>query len=80
MADTEAKIRELMAEVEYQKSEVEFIKKKYTDLHNDYHNACDKIGEVNKMLTEERAKRKAAEMEVIKLKAKLYDMIIADNA
>lgn len=80
MANIEAKIRELTAEVEYQKSEVEFHKKAFVEKNNDYHNACDKIGEINKMLTEERTKRKAAEMEIIKLKAKLYDMMTADNA
>ena len=67
--------RALTAEVEYQKSEVEFAKKGLADKNTDYVNACNRIDEVSKALREEQEKTAALEHEVMKLKAKLFDLM-----
>ena len=67
--------RALTAEVEYQKSEVEFTKKGLADKNTDYVNACGRVDEVSKALRAEQEKTAALEHEVMKLKAKLFDLM-----
>ena len=67
--------RELTAEVEYQKSEVEFTKKGLADKNTDYVNACNRVDEVSKALRAEQEKTAALEHDVMKLKAKLFDLM-----
>lgn len=73
--DLKKQNRELTAEVEYQKSEVEFTKKCLADKNTDYVNACNRVDEVSRALREEQEKTAALEHEVMKLKAKLFDLM-----
>lgn len=72
----ENKIRELTAEVEFQKGEAEFHKKAYVEKNKDYHGACEKIEELVKSRQDAEERVEALELEVMKLKAKLYDLMM----
>lgn len=71
----ENKIRELTAEVEFQKGEAEFHKKAYVEKNKDYNGACEKIEELVKARQEAEKRVEALELETMKLKAKLYDLM-----
>lgn len=71
----ENKIRELTAEVEFQKGEAEFHKKAYVEKNKDYHKACNRVEELTKALKDAEDKIEALELETMKLKAKLYDLM-----
>ena len=75
----ENKIRELTAEVEFQKGEAEFHKKAFVEKNNDYHEACDKVGELIKARQDAEDKIESLELEVMKLKAKLYDYMVKED-
>ena len=72
----ENKIRELTAEVEFQKGEAEFHKKAYVEKNKDYHGACEKIEELVKARQDAEERAEALELETMKLKAKLYDLMM----
>lgn len=72
----ENKIRELTAEVEFQKGEAEFHKKAYVEKNKDYHGACEKIEELVKARKDAEERVEALELETMKLKAKLYDLMM----
>lgn len=71
----ENKIRELTAEVEFQKGEAEFHKKAYVEKNKDYNGACEKIEELVKARQDAEKRVEALELETMKLKAKLYDLM-----
>lgn len=71
----ENKIRELTAEVEFQKSEAEFAKKGLAEREADIMKMSEKNDGLRMELLEEKQKNEALELEVMKLKAKLYDLI-----
>lgn len=70
------KVQELTAEVEFQKSEVEFHKKAYVEKNKDYNGACEKIEELVKARQDAEKRVEALELETMKLKAKLYDLMM----
>ena len=72
----ENKIRELTAEVEFQKGEAEFHKKAYVEKNKDYNGACEKIEELVKARQDAEKRVEALELETMKLKAKLYDLMM----
>ena len=72
----ENKIRELTAEVEFQKGEAEFHKKAYVEKNKDYNGACEKIEELVKARQDAEERVEALELETMKLKAKLYDLMM----
>lgn len=72
----ENKIRELTAEVEFQKGEAEFHKKAYVEKNKDYNGACEKIEELVKARKDAEERVEALELETMKLKAKLYDLMM----
>lgn len=72
----ENKIRELTAEVEFQKGEAEFHKKAYVEKNKDYNGACEKIEELVKTRKDAEERVEALELETMKLKAKLYDLMM----
>lgn len=72
----ENKIRELTAEVEFQKGEAEFHRKAYVEKNKDYNGACEKIEELVKARQDAEERVEALELETMKLKAKLYDLMM----
>ena len=72
----ENKIRELTAELEFQKGEAEFHKKAYVEKNKDYNVACEKIEELVKARQDAEERVEALELETMKLKAKLYDLMM----
>lgn len=71
----ENKIRELTAEVEYQRSEAEFAKKGLAEREADIMKMSEKNDGLRMELLEEKQKNEAFELEIMKLKAKLYDLM-----
>lgn len=69
------KVKELTAEVEFQKGEAEFHKKAYVEKNKDYNGACEKIEELVKARKDAEERVEALELETMKLKAKLYDLM-----
>lgn len=72
----ENKIRELTSELEFQKGEAEFHKKAYVEKNKDYNGACEKIEELVKARQDAEERVEALELETMKLKAKLYDLMM----
>lgn len=71
----ENKIRELTAEAEYQRSEAEFAKKGLAEREADIMKMSEKNDGLRMELLEEKQKNEAFELEIMKLKAKLYDLM-----